>query len=885
MHNFTGDEMHTIFAHRQMNLMKRFSFTFCIGFTLLFMTQEACANTCPAGTASTISGTVYTPNGLDPVAGAVVYVPTTTVQPFTPGVSNPFIGQLSGSPAAIARTDVTGAFTLFNVPAGSNIPLVIQSGRWRRQVTVSTVAECSNTTLPAALTHFPKNQTEGDIPQYAFVTGGSSTLECALRKTGIDDAEFTNPTGNGRIHFYLGAQASGATIVNMTSSETNLVGTVSTLNKYDGIFFACQGVRSNPNHTQITNLVTYANAGGRIFAEHYSYSWLYNALPFSGTATWNVDQTVPYDQIGSVNSTSLVGQFFAQWLMNVGASSTLGQVPLSVLRHDFDGVVAPSKTWISINNPSAPILYSFATPVGTSEDQQMGRVMFSDFHADDAVTGGKMFPQECSAGTMTPQEKIFEYFLFDQPVVLNQTITIPSMTDQTYGTTPNLGATTNSGLQLYYLSTTPAICDVSADGTLAFTSVGTCTITVTQTGDPSYLPATASTSFAVLPRPYLLTAFAQSKIYGSKDPSLSFADTGLVNGDLPSGSLTRTPGDTVGTYAITQGTLTVSGNYTLTFVGNSLSIVPDTLNIVNSLAHAKAYDGTTTATVTESSLTGILGTDTVSLNTGSANFDSKQKGTNKPVTVSGSTLSGAQAKNYVVKEQTGLFADITPRSLSLSGLAVADKIYDGTTPANITGGTLNTKVGGEDVSFTLAKSTFADASVGSSKQVTTHVSLTGADKDNYQIDSLVYLPGNILPAPLTIGVKDLTIAQGEPWDFEFTFDGFVNGDSSGIVQGLHAVTDADSVPGSYTVTPQGATAANYTITYENGTFTIIPVSTTIATKFPHSTFTGIAHASIMDVQGHQVWSGELSVMAGHISMPALGAGKWVVRLRMIQPQK
>ncbi len=40
-------------------------------------------------------------------------------------------------------------------------------------------------------------------------------------------------------------------------------------------------------------MINYANAGGRLFATHYSYSWLYNIAPFSGTATWNVAQTAP----------------------------------------------------------------------------------------------------------------------------------------------------------------------------------------------------------------------------------------------------------------------------------------------------------------------------------------------------------------------------------------------------------------------------------------------------------------------------------------------------------------------------------------------------------------------------------------------------------------
>ena len=118
----------------------------------------------------------------------------------------------------------------------------------------------------------------------------------------------------------------------------------------------------------------------------------------------------------------------------------------------------------------------------------------------------------------------------------------------------------------------------------------------------------AGANLSITPRSLTVTAADRTKIYGDSDPALTYVSSGLVAGDSFTGALTRTAGNNVGTYAITQGTLTAGTNYTVTYAGANLSITPRGLSITAD-AKSKVY-GNADSTLTYVS-SGLVSGDAV----------------------------------------------------------------------------------------------------------------------------------------------------------------------------------------------------------------------------------------------------------------------------------
>jgi hypothetical protein len=185
------------------------------------------------------------------------------------------------------------------------------------------------------------------------------------------------------------------------------------------------------------------------------------------------------------------------------------------------------------------------------------------------------------------------------------------------------------------------------------------------------------------------------------------------------------------------------GNYMIAYANGALTVSPASLTVTNLLALDKVYDATTNAILdaTNAGVSGALNGDSISLVTTNAvaYFANKNVGTNKPVTVSGLTLGGASAGNYILTQSSILSANITAATVTIaSGITANSKVYDGTTIATLS--TNNVTLSGVFNVDTVKLNTngyvarFASASVGNGIAVTVSgLTLGGGGAGNYTL--------------------------------------------------------------------------------------------------------------------------------------------------------
>jgi hypothetical protein len=368
-------------------------------------------------------------------------------------------GALYESGAIVNTTSaIDGTFTLSNVPVGSGVPLVVQVGKWRRQIHVD-VKACTSNPIPDKTLGLPGTVAAGDtddnMPDIAVSTGNADTLECLMTRIGVPETEYVaGSAAGGHVHVFNGGQpgppgagydAPGAAETHLMpgapTSWTDLWSDPTQMMPYDILLLSCEGgetYNANP-----PALETYLNAGGRAFASHFHYAWFSGPIGSgqsylapsdwgNNLASWAVDVAesagpVPGAIVETLNgSTSPFAKGIAldQWL---GVVSALGgflvpKIDLPIFQPRYNAVVSAadksSQPWIT--SGSHTMYFSFDTPVGAS--QVCGRAVYSDLHVSGAPSThdtennalGAAPPHGCDASAaLSPQEKALEFMLFD----------------------------------------------------------------------------------------------------------------------------------------------------------------------------------------------------------------------------------------------------------------------------------------------------------------------------------------------------------------------------------------------------------------------------------------------------------------------------------------
>jgi len=225
-------------------------------------------------------------------------------------------------------------------------------------------------------------------------------------------------------------------------------------------------------------------------------------------------------------------------------------------------------------------------------------------------------------------------------------------------------------------------------------------------------------------------------------------------------------------------------------------------------ADDKQYDGTRDATVASKSLSGVIGTDGVTLAVSNPLFDTKRVGNDKDVT-GDLSLGGDDADNYSVNSSHTATADITARALTVTFTA-GDKDYDGTRAATINSRTPQGLVTGDMVVVSGGEALFDNANAGSDKDVTASgFALSGSDAGNYSIDSLTPTTADIRAKAITGGFTAADKTYDGNTDAAVTdreLSGVVGADEVTLTGGTAAFANKN-VGANKTVTLTGATLA------------------------------------------------------------------------------
>src|SRR5439155_3804951 len=300
------------------------------------------------------------------------------------------------------------------------------------------------------------------------------------------------------------------------------------------------------------------------------------------------------------------------------------------------------------------------------------------------ITSGSLFGSDSLSGALTrdPGENVGLYDITQGTLVLSANYDLTYVAAKLEINKRAITVTPDSGQLKTYGNSDPALTYKVTSGALAFSdaftgalardageNVGLYNITEgtlslgTAAGNYN-LTFTTGVEFEIKKRPVTVTADAKMKTYGDDDPAFTYQITSgsLFGNDSFSGALTRDAGENVGLYDITQGTLALSSNYALTYIGAKLEIKKRPITVTPDSGQFKIYGNSPAALtyeVTDGSLaftdafTGALSRD-VGENIGFYNI------------TQGTLSLGTATGNYNLTFATGVKFEIKKRPVTVT---------------------------------------------------------------------------------------------------------------------------------------------------------------------------------------------------------------------------
>lgn len=280
---------------------------------------------------------------------------------------------------------------------------------------------------------------------------------------------------------------------------------------------------------------------------------------------------------------------------------------------------------------------------------------------------------------------------------------------------------------------------------------------------------------------------------------------------------------------------------------NALTISAKTLTpTISNTGVTKVYDGDTTTAMTPTyTFSGLVGGDTgATLNNTAKAYNSKDVANATRVTLSGLSIAGITGSNgsavtdYVLDSASKtVAATITPKTVSLSSVNIADKVYDGTTAAtSVVSSTFTGTVSGDDVNVNGTLGTFANKNVGTYSVSLTGLTLTGAQAGNYILSGTTATDNSVAITPKTVTLSASKVYDGTTnLGGAVTLGGFVGSET--LTYSGATANSAHNVAGNYIGAltladgTGGGVATNYalpTLNNANAPVTITPVTLTAA---------------------------------------------------------